>query len=226
MVRARLDALENLIQSAIMGDFSPSGDLSGNQIHQTVIGLQTNPLAPGVLGAGQSGYILTWVYAGINSQWTAVPPVVQFTAGGDLSGMATSQTVIALQGNAVKSGALSTPQDGYVLTWINSDSEWEARPTQISTGTIVRLITTNYNVSPSDDVISIGTIASIITVTLESAPITGRTVIIKDANGLASTYNITINGNGKNIDGNTNNIITQAYGSVDLIFNGNKWISI
>lgn len=43
-VRKRLDALENLIQSAIVGDFSPSGDLSGTQIHQTVIGIQTIPV--------------------------------------------------------------------------------------------------------------------------------------------------------------------------------------
>src|ERR1700681_3976979 len=43
-VRKRIDAMEALIQSAIVGDFSPSGDLSGNQIHQTVIGLQTNPI--------------------------------------------------------------------------------------------------------------------------------------------------------------------------------------
>jgi hypothetical protein len=37
-------------------------------------------------------------------------------------------TVTALQGNSVKSGALSSAQDGYVLTWVNSDGKWEAEP--------------------------------------------------------------------------------------------------
>ena len=128
-VRARLDALESLIRAAVVGDFSPSGDLSGSQIHQTVIGLQTNPLAPGVLGPSQDGYVLTWIYA--TRQWTAQPEVTGFMAGGDLAGTSTNQTVIALQGNPLQSGTLGSTQDGYMLTWINSATKWEAQPAPV-----------------------------------------------------------------------------------------------
>lgn len=40
----------------------------------------------------------------------------------------TNAVVVALQGNAVQSGTLGSGQDGYVLTWKNSDNEWEAKP--------------------------------------------------------------------------------------------------
>lgn len=37
-------------------------------------------------------------------------------------------TVVAIQGNAVEPGTLGSPEDGYVLTWANSNSQWEAKP--------------------------------------------------------------------------------------------------
>ena len=78
------------------------------------------------LGPSQDGYVLTWIYA--TRQWTAQPEVTGFMAGGDLAGTSTNQTVIALQGNPVQSGTLSSTQDGYILTWINAATKWEAKP--------------------------------------------------------------------------------------------------
>lgn len=52
-VRARLDAMEALIQSSIIGEISFSGDISGTTTHQTVIGLQTKPISPVAPVAGQ-----------------------------------------------------------------------------------------------------------------------------------------------------------------------------
>lgn len=43
------------------GGFTPGGDLSGSSSSQTVIGVQGNPVQSGTLGAGQDGYVLTWV---------------------------------------------------------------------------------------------------------------------------------------------------------------------
>src|ERR1700690_1260415 len=48
-----------------------------------------------------------------NSNW--MPAGNGFTAGGDLSGTSTNQTVIKINGHAVSSTA---PTDGYVLTWV------------------------------------------------------------------------------------------------------------
>jgi hypothetical protein len=47
---------------------------------------------------------------------------------GDVTGAINSNTVVKLQGNAVESGALGAAHDGYVLTWDNDDSRWEATP--------------------------------------------------------------------------------------------------
>lgn len=57
------------------------------------------------------------------------PPGPSFTAGGDLSGDAVSQTVIGLQGHAVSSEA---PTDQYLLTYSTSAGKW--RPLPLTTG--------------------------------------------------------------------------------------------
>jgi hypothetical protein len=50
-----------------------------------------------------------------------------FTAGGDLSGSNTDQTVIAIQGNSVYAETLGSTEDGYALIW-NADGYWLASP--------------------------------------------------------------------------------------------------
>lgn len=87
------------------------------------------------------GYVLTYVSA--NSDWepkAATGGGGSFTAGGDLSGTSSSQTVIKLQGNAVASTTLGSTQDGYVLTWVNGSTNIQAKPptsafTTVSVGT-------------------------------------------------------------------------------------------
>lgn len=57
-----------------------------------------------------------------------------FTAGGDLSGTNTSQTVIGLEGRPVSATA---PTNGQVLTWVSSDSSWEPKTLAAPTVPIV-----------------------------------------------------------------------------------------
>lgn len=57
-----------------------------------------------------------------------------FTAGGDLSGTNTNQTVIGLQTRHVSTVA---PMNGQVLTWSTVNNDWEPQ-TPVAGGTIVR----------------------------------------------------------------------------------------
>jgi hypothetical protein len=71
----------------------------------------------------------------VNADWNAssglamilnkptIPAAITFA--GDLSGTATTQTVIGLQGRGVTSTA---PTDGQVLTWVQANSDWEPKP--------------------------------------------------------------------------------------------------
>jgi hypothetical protein len=61
------------------------------------------------------------------------------------------------------------------------------------------------------------------TVNLGSTPVSGQKHIIKDNTGTASTHNITLNGNGNNIDGSSTSLININYGSLTVVFNGTQW---
>jgi hypothetical protein len=78
-----------------------------------------------------NGQTLTVVCDGTNYLTTSG---TSFTAGGDLSGSNTDQTVIAIQGNSVYAETLGSSEDGYALIW-NADGYWLATP--ISSGTTV-----------------------------------------------------------------------------------------
>jgi hypothetical protein len=99
-----------------LGAFQADGDLSGSNITQTVIGLQNRSVS-GTLP--NDGYILTW--SDMNNAWEPQAAPVGFSAGGDLSGTESSQTVIKLQNRSVLSTA---PDDGYILTWSDMDNAW------------------------------------------------------------------------------------------------------
>lgn len=69
-------------------------------------------------------------------------------------------------------------------------------------------------------------VAAATTVNLSSTLQTGRVVIVKDGKGDASSNNITIQGNGKNIDGSSSLVISSNYGVSRLVYNGSQWNSI
>jgi len=82
----------------------------------------------------------------------------------------------------------------------------------------------NYTVSTTETVIVInkGTGAAT-TVTLPSSPNTDRLLVIKDGKGDAAANNITISGNGKNIDGSASVTISTNYGVSRIVYNGTQW---
>lgn len=118
-----------------------SGDLSGNYLSQTVIRINgaTVPAA-GLLTAGNVLQVLnnsSLTYGPVNlaggSHYiSGVLPLSNMTVQpltGDVTGLATSNTVTALQGFAIKNQA---PANNQVLAWSSTDSKWE--PTNVTAG--------------------------------------------------------------------------------------------
>lgn len=81
-----------------------------------------------------------------------------------------------------------------------------------------------YTVGTTETLIIINkSVGASTTVTLPASPNTGRVLIIKDGKGDAAANNITVAGNGKNIDGSANLTISTNYGVSRIVFNGTIW---
>ncbi len=87
----------------------------------------------------------------------------------------------------------------------------------------VTAITTNYTVLVTDEVIAVGLTGAATTVTLPASPTSGDTYMVKDENGGAATRNITIAGNGKNIDGAASLVIAANFASRKVVYTGAQW---
>lgn len=64
------------------------------------------------------------------------------------------------------------------------------------------------------------------TITLPAAPFSGQHITVKDTSGNASTRNITISGNGNNIDGVGSVSIITNYGARRLTYAGSDWFIV
>jgi len=95
-------------------------------------GVPSTTPANGSLYMRVDGTGSTGLYTYQSGTWVSVSGSGTFSAGGDLSGTSSNQTVIAIQGNAVEAGVLGSTQDGYVLTWVNASSQWQPKPSEVS----------------------------------------------------------------------------------------------
>lgn len=83
----------------------------------------------------------------------------------------------------------------------------------------------SYQVLNTDAII--GCSAGSITITMPSSSlVTGQRWTVKDESGTAAVSNITISGNGKNIDGAASYVINTNYGAVDLYYSGSQFYLI
>lgn len=84
-------------------------------------------------------------------------------------------------------------------------------------------ITTTYQVLSTDQIIYVDSSGGAFTITLESAPTTNRQFTIIDSTGSCGANTVTINGNGKNIQGNSTGLLSSDYQAWNLVYNGTQW---
>lgn len=88
-----------------------------------------------------------------------------------------------------------------------------------------RNVTSSYTATTTDYLITVsGTSAS--TIYLPASPIDGMELVFKDVAGNATTFNVTINGNGKNIDGSSTFPLNTNFESISLIYCNNSWSTV
>jgi len=86
----------------------------------------------------------------------------------------------------------------------------------------VTSVSANYTVLSSNHTIAVTT-SGAFTITLPATPTTGQFFVIKDVSGNAGTNNITVSGNGNNIDGAATSVISTNYGRLRVQYTGSRW---
>jgi hypothetical protein len=118
--------------------FTAGGDLSGTSTSQVVA--KVNGVSIGVAPTA-AGQILTSTGTAA-ATWQAAPS--GFTAGGDLTGTSTSQTVAKVNGVAVS----GTPSTGYILTATGATTAtWQTAPASFTAGGDLTGSATNQTVA-------------------------------------------------------------------------------
>ena len=118
--------------SAGTGWYNVTGDLtsSSSTIGKfTVTKIQANPVSSTALGATQDGYVAQWNNTNNQIQFNKVTGDTEITNVGAV-------TVQGIRGKTLASSLASVgaTQDGYVLTWVNGNSDWEAKPVSGGSG--------------------------------------------------------------------------------------------
>ena len=110
-----------------------------------------------------------------------------------------------------------TTISGYGITDAYTKTEIDSKLEQYTN------INSDYTNDKINNFIFADTSANTITITLQAEPNVGDKVTIHDNTGSFSTNNLTVDGNGKNINGNANLVLSTNDSTTRLIFNGTEW---
>lgn len=88
---------------------------------------------------------------------------------------------------------------------------------------LTNVATSPYAVLATDMNIMVDTTAAR-TINLPATPVAGDAYRIKDSTGTAATNNITVQGNGNNIEGSASNVINTNFGRIHVVYNGTQWV--
>jgi hypothetical protein len=143
-----------------------------------------------------------------------------------------SNTVYAvLCGGTTSAGAIqsiaSVGTAGQILTSNGAGAlPTFANPAGTSTLTYTLVNTSPYVVLSTDEFLGVDCSGGAIQVNLPNAPATGRTYVIKDITGNAQTNNITVTtvGGVVLVDSAATYVMNTQYSSINVLFNGTKYL--
>lgn len=198
------------------GNFTVGGNLTVNGT-ETIVGstiFQSNATVDGYLtvtGAVTAASLKDTAFTSVG--------VVHNDASGNFTSSLISDADVS-SAAAIAVSKLATGTNGYVLQTNGTTNAWTAPAnTKIqSLQTIVITASYTVNSGSTPDCIILCNASTPITVSLPSSPNVGDTYYVKDKSGNASTNNITVSGNGKNIDGNSTYPINRNYESASFTF--------
>jgi len=205
-------ATSSIVLSKVLGDGTSRG-VTG-RIFQS-----------GAWGIGDLSSSSSFTQAGLTG------PVINFApAGGSLTSTSGQALIFATSFGPSNFGNLNLQGNATVNQITGTTTVTSASTTKFITllGRRVKVTTTTtspYNVLVTDEIVSIGAIAAPFTVNLPASPTAGDTYIVKDSLGNAGAFNITISGNGSNIDGAASILITTNYTEAMFVYNGTVWLS-
>lgn len=150
-VRARFDILEARINNPVSPTILSDGFVNSplyivNSFTPVTLSITVGSGAPtdsrvdGSLYMRTDGYVEEGLYSRRGGVWKQVT-TDPFVAAGDLSGTYLSQTVVGIRGKSLNTSlaSVTATQDGYHLTWNNTDGYWEAQTGFIAGGDLTAL---------------------------------------------------------------------------------------
>lgn len=204
-------ATSSLVLSKILGDGTSRG-VTGRIFQSGAWNIGDYSSSSATSQSGLTGPLLAFATASGSLTTTASQGLVYKTFGG------ADQGTMVIQGNtgvnliSATTSVANTTTTKFITT--------VGRRIKVRTTT-----STPDTMTAADEVLSIGAIAVPFTVNLPTTPTSGDTYIVKDALGNAGAFNITVSGNGSNIDGSASIVISTNYTEAMFIYNGTSWIS-